>query len=276
MIHSIRTSSVLVSSIVLSCAAATFANEQSDPIVVGKSALRKTKVPWYDADADAVRIISLQNESEVGDRQDWQKSKTKRPEWKWDWNWDWWPNSGGTGGGGGSFRLPTFGELLQYLGWILLFVVLGGLIYSLIRSFLNLEADNETVAAKQTADDEDRTDEQRIRELPVQPSSKKGDFLSTAQSNYEAGRYADAIIYLFSHRLIQLDRAGIIRLTRGKTNRQYLYEASRSEDLRKIFGQTIVCFEDVFFGKHDLSRDRFERAWADNNEFNSIIQKAYE
>lgn len=245
-----------------------------DPIDSGKSALRDTRPPWYDAEADAVRIVSLETETQAGERQDWRKPK--RPDWEWDWDWDWldwWPGSS-SGAGGSNFRFPSFEELLQSLGWILLFLLLGALVYMLVRTYLKLE--QKVVVSPHRGDtkaEEIRTDEQRIRDLPIQPSKKKGDFLSMAKEFHGRGQYAEAIVYLFSHRLIQLDRAGLIRLTRGKTNRQYLYETNRSPLLREILGETIHCFEDVFFGKHHLSKERFESTWRDNETFETIIQK---
>ena len=54
------------------------------------------------------------------------------------------------------------------------------------------------------------------------------DYLDEAQRLYRNGDYAQAIIYLFSHQLLQLDRRHWLRLVKGKTNRQYLREVRRS------------------------------------------------
>lgn len=245
--------------------------QETDPVASGKSALRSTRAPWYDVEGDGVRVVSLKKESTTGDRQDWQGDGLRRPDWKWEWDWDWW-NWGSGSGGGGSFRLPSFGEVIQFLGWLLLFVLLSVLVYVLVKSFLDLEASQQALSRGPAEDEAERTDEQRIRDLPVQPQKRQGDFLSLARECYQTEQYAEAIVYLFSHRLMQLDRAGYIRLTRGKTNRQYLQETSRSEPVRDILGRTIVCFEDVFFGKHNLSRERFEQTWHDNDAFDRIVQ----
>ena len=246
-----------------------------DPVSSGASALRGTRSPWYDSEQDDVRVVSPKKESTASERQNWQGDGPKRPEWKWDWDWDWWGWGSGAGSGGaGNFRIPSFGEILQFIGWALLFALLIGLIYVLVRTFLNLEQAEESLVGSKKQDELARTDEQRIRDLPIQPTIKKGDFLSMARDAYETEQYAEAIVYLFSHRLIQLDRAGFIRLTRGKTNRQYLFEISRSRPMCEILGQTILCFEDVFFGKHDLSKDRFEQTWQDNVAFDRIIQES--
>ncbi len=241
----------------------TFAAEQVDPIEGAKSALSKTKQPWYDIEKDAVRIVDDQKETEAGERKDWKKPK--RPEWSYDFG-NWW-SWGGTGQGG-----SILSNLVQLGAWILIVLVVGALIYLLVRTFMNLEDDGEY--NRSVTLQENRTDEQRIENLPIQPDKKKGDFLALAKAAYDAGNYADAIVYLFSYRLIQLDRAGYIRLTRGKTNRQYLSEITSGRELRSILGSTIVCFEDVFFGKHPLTKERFEQTWHANDDFANIIEKS--
>ena len=40
----------------------------------------------------------------------------------------------------------------------------------------------------------------------------------------KAGDFAQATIFLFAHMLVELDRHQLIRLARGKTNRQYLMD----------------------------------------------------
>ena len=242
-----------------------------DPIDAGKSALKKTGAPWYDVETDEVRIVAEQKSTEAGERQDWRQEK-KRPDWEIDWDWPWNRNSAGGGvGGGWSLFSLTIGQLIQVFMWLIILAIIGWLLYLFIKS---LPEPDESHASLSRAEEDNRTDEERIENLPIQPTVRKGDFLSMARSSYDAGNYADAIVYLFSHRLLQLDRAGFIRLTRGKTNRQYLYEITESGQLYSILGQTIVCFEDVFFGKHKLSKDRFEKSWNSNDEFDSIIKQA--
>ena len=95
--------------------------------------------------------------------------------------------------------------------------------------------------------------------------------LDQARNFYQAGNYAAAIIYLFSHQLVQLDRRQIIHLAKGKTNRQCLREVGQAEMLRQLVGQTLVAFEDVFFGHHDIDRRRFEACWSRLPEFESLL-----
>jgi hypothetical protein len=107
----------------------------------------------------------------------------------------------------------------------------------------------------------------------------QSDLLGQARRYYEAGNYAEAIIYLFSYQLVELDRHGFVHLERGKTNRQYVREAQRAPEaksggLHKILDQTMVAFEDVFFGARDLDRRRFEQCWSRLDEFQSLLGAA--
>ena len=104
-------------------------------------------------------------------------------------------------------------------------------------------------------------DVDRIEQLPFAVKRPQSDLLGEARRHYEQGNFAEAIIYYFSYQLVELDKHQVIRLTKGKTNRQYLGEARRAPDLRPLLEDTMVAFEDVFFGHHDLERSRFEACW---------------
>jgi hypothetical protein len=71
-----------------------------------------------------------------------------------------------------------------------------------------------------------------------------------------------------------MDKNQVIRLTRGKTNRQYLREIARRPPLRALVEQTMVAFEDVFFGNHPLDRSRFESCWQQLDSFDRLVKGA--
>lgn len=228
-----------------------------DGIESAKKALQNQ--PWYDSESDGLKPIVLPDGEEV-ERADWRG--VKRPEWDWSTNWNW-----------GGITMGWLSEIMRFMGWVALVAVLGLVGYVLVKAFMDLEGTTPTSGSIDELEDQ-LTHEQRVENLPVQLRQKKGDFLQIAREAYEAGNYRDAIIYLFSYRLIQLDRAGCIRLAKGKTNRQYLIEMTRTTDLQKILGQTMVAFEDVFFGKHDLTRERFESCWSRNDQFKTLLGEA--
>ena len=101
----------------------------------------------------------------------------------------------------------------------------------------------------------------------------RSQLLAEARRLYDAGQYSEAIIYLFSHELVELDKHQVIRLSKGKTNRQYLRETRKSPLLAGLLENTMVAFEDAFFGNKQLSRDVFERSWGSLNEFELELEK---
>lgn len=242
--------------LVFLCLSGQAAWGQQDAVDSAREALQKTRQPWYDVDHDRLRPVGDGDRAEQPERADW-RLEAKR---SWDWNW-------GFGNWG------WLGEIIKVLAWGVLVALLAFLIYSLVQAYLNANPIRSNRTSPR-AEQETVSDEERIENLPVELKAKKGDFLSIAASHYQAGNFGEAIVYLFSYRLLQLDRAGFIRLTKGKTNRQYLLELRQHVDLSRLTGQTIVAFEDVFFGKHDLTRDRFEGCWRNNDRFLELIKQA--
>ncbi len=98
--------------------------------------------------------------------------------------------------------------------------------------------------------------------------------MGEARRHYEQGNYSEAIIYLFSYELVQLDKFALIRLARGKTNRQYLREVPRRPELRSPLERTMVAFEGVFFGSRLLDRAGFEACWQQLPQFEEQLRTA--
>ncbi len=89
-----------------------------------------------------------------------------------------------------------------------------------------------------------------------------------------AGRYNEAVIYLYGYMLLALDQARKIHLQKGKTNRMYLRELRSNEALHKIVRQQILAFEDVFFGRYDIDAARFATLWQQLDAFHRLLQPA--
>lgn len=170
-----------------------------------------------------------------------------------------------------------FTSLLLWLGWIVLAVALVYLVYLIARAFLNQEVSQSVIVEQGSAG----ADISRVEELPVALGTSPFDFLDEAQRLYKRGNYGEAIVYLFSHQLLQLDRRHWVRLVKGKTNRQYLREVRRSaapsaERLATMFEATVLLFEEVFFGKRLPSRDRIDGVWNDIDEFEKLVAPTQE
>jgi hypothetical protein len=186
--------------------------------------------PWYDDQTDGVRRINVKAEAQ----QPAQTATNVSSGPSWD---------------------------LEWLGWLLLVLVVLGILVMLLRTYWYRSRDRGgldkagLVGAAASVD--------RLEELPFPVAEADGDLLSAARRASEQGRYDQAIVWLYSHQLLELDRREDIRLTKGKTNRQYLRELRPRPQLASLLNTSMVAFEDVFFGGHTLGRERFEECWRD-------------
>jgi hypothetical protein len=234
----------------------SFAQTQQDDraIEAGREALAgSSRYPWYDSENDAIRRINARTPKEAAAHRNstWQPPQA-------DLSWLEW-------------LLKLFGRIVYWMFWALMIALLALLIVMLARAYTN------TVAAGALAEEEiaeSRSEADLIENLPFEVKRPHTDLLGAAQRHYEQGNYGEAIIYLFSYQLVQLDRYHLIRLTRGKTNRQYLREVGPRLGLREMLQRTMVAFEDVFFGHHPLDRERFESCWSRLAEFHERLQRA--
>ena len=168
-------------------------------------------------------------------------------------------------------------NVLVYVGWVLLAVFLVYLVFLIARAFLNQEVRESVVVEREVAG----ADISRVEELPVALGKAPADYLDEAQRLYRRGDYALAVVYLFSHQLLQLDRRHWVRLVKGKTNRQYLREIRRSssrgsEQVAAMFDGTVLLFEEVFFGKRLPPRDRLDEVWNNIDRFEMLVAPSEE
>jgi hypothetical protein len=194
-----------------------------DPVESGRSALNRWwDYPWYDSAADDVRTI------------DARAPVVRR-------------------GGFGS------GEGLNVFVWLAIGLALALLIYFLIRAYVR----DEPFAARASRQrgKAPATMIERAEALPIAADLSKVDLLAEAKRLAQLGDYSRAVVFLYSHFLVRLDQGHKIRLAVGKTNRQYLRELA-SISTRRMLETVMHAFEDAFFGKHRLGRERFEACWA--------------
>jgi hypothetical protein len=167
------------------------------------------------------------------------------------------------------FGFAGLGWALQAFGLTVLVVLIVVIAVLIVMAFLKTEI-TESRGSKLV---ETSRDVDKVQALPFQLRKPAGDFLAEARRLYEAGNFSEAVIYLYSHLLMQLDQHHVIRLAKGKTNRQYLRETRTRPLLRDILDCTMVAFEDVFFGHHELPRKRFEECWQRVDEFHAELEK---
>lgn len=225
-----------------------------DPVDTGRQALESGDFyPWYDYDKDAVRRVDVKPAAEnaLHRNSNW---RAKPPSNATSWN------------GWGPLR-----DVLRIGLWGFLILLATALLVVLIRAFLASEGRRASPAA---AEEPVRSEEDLIESLPFDVKRPRTDLLGEAQRQYELGNFGEAVIYLFSYQLVKLDQHHLIRLTRGKTNRQYLYEVWRRTELRDMLQRTMLAFEDVFFGHHSLDRERFEQCWSRLDDFHQSLEAA--
>jgi hypothetical protein len=228
----------------------------TEAVEAGREALDgSVNFPWYNSESDGIRRLDVEPPEDLKNRgSKWERRiKTKKNRTPWsmpDWLW----------------------TVLEVLGWTLLVMALVAVGYFLVKAFLLAEsghASGEAVAEGTLG----AGDIDRVESLPFQLKAPQSDLLSEARRQYEAGNYRDAIVYLYSYQLVELDKHQLIRLTKGKTNRQYLREIRRRGDLFGLLRVTMLAFEDVFFGNHSLDRSRFESCWNGLDAFHQSLEQ---
>lgn len=169
---------------------------------------------------------------------------------------------------GGLGFLSAFGPAMVY-GFLFLAAAL--LIGLMIWIFMNSRID---IGSGNDISRPDRSLAESIRQLPFEMDATQGDFRQQAHSAYQAGDFRKALIFLFSHVLVTLDQEKLVRLKKGKTNRQYLRELSPSPQLAGYYGDVMVPFEQTFFGDYPITKDVFEQCWQGLHEFQNSVTTA--
>jgi len=236
------------------CASIAAAAESptDNPVELGREALSGAgKFPWYDRREDAVRRINTVPRQPLENRGDPWASQPSAPV-----------------AAPARPRTDLFGPVLQWVGLSALVILLGVIAYLIATTFLAEEV-SESSAARRVV--ETRRDADRVEALPFQLRASGGDFLTEARRLYEAGQFSQAIVFLFSWELVQLDRRHVLRLTKGKTNRQYLREIRRRPGLAATLERTMLACEDAYFGGKTLSRETFEACWRRLDDFSAEL-----
>jgi hypothetical protein len=241
---------LLVVAAALAAPELTLAADRAEAERAAREALESSaQFPWYDADKQQVRPVELR--------------PYKAPKQAWDWEMNWRTRN---------YSWQGFWRAVQYLMWMLLAAIFGFGLYLLVKSIGRSYLAEDGLG--EGFEDDHRTEADRIESLPFRVQRPRADLLGEARRHYQMGNYQEAIIYLFSYQLVKLDEEHFIRLAKGKTNRQYLSEIRRSRRLRRLLTQSMLAFEDVFFGHHMLGKERFEDCWNQLDDFHEWVQQS--
>lgn len=224
----------------------------SDRAIIGRS----THSVWFDAKNGTVRPIRGGKSLNVDDRHNAIAGNvTKSPPS------GWW---------------ITFKALVKFLfeSWqILLLIFLIALLATAASVILKYGLSFQSYTGKMTDLAKLEREKAKLQDLPFEVEQTMFGLLGEAERYRAAGDYSKAIVYLFSHALVEMDGARCIRLARGKTNRAYLRELRDQESLRGFTNQLVSAFEYAFFGKHVLSQEAFERIWQQVPAFDMNIKQ---
>ncbi len=161
---------------------------------------------------------------------------------------------------------------LSILSWFVIALLITVIVGLLVWAFFRMENQQQKKRGEQSATSR-RSSEDRIKELPFDLEKANGDFRQLARNAYEAGDYRTAMMFLFSHVLLMLDKSNLIRLRKGKTNRQYLAELRAYQNLSNYYESVMIPFEDVFFGDYELNKHAFDHCWNNLESFQMQIQQ---
>ena len=219
-------------------------------------------MPWVDQETGEIAPVKIKERAAAltRDRSSIPEAPVKPPvkpiNWMPNWNF-------GNGQG-----LSTVASVLLYGGGTIAVLLLVAL---MVWVFMNSRIE---MGSDMTSSRPDRSLAESIRHLPFEMDVQQGDFRQQAQAAYQAGDFRMALVFLFSHVLVTLDQAKLVRLKKGKTNRQYLRELSPSRPLVKYYGDVMVPFEQTFFGDYPITKDVFEDCWQGLEEFQNSVDEA--
>jgi hypothetical protein len=205
-------------------------------------ALRAGSYPWYDRDTDRLRPI-------WPPRRPWVKWLGDRIE-KLFKSIDGWLRRFRFG------RLPGLGAAGESLGTMLLMAVL----VMFFAGLVVLWARHNRIAAAGSGAQSRLGKIARLADLPEGVHAEGEDPWELARRRRASGDYSGAIVSLFAHQLISLAQLGMIRLGPGRTGRQYV-RGLRDPELLDPVRETLVLFEDVYYGRRVPAAEAFERVW---------------
>jgi hypothetical protein len=156
------------------------------------------------------------------------------------------------------WKLWKLGPVLKVVAWVALAILVAAIVALVIYLARQRAARAEAEAREKG---ETMLAPDQVEALPFLAERRRDDLLGQARYHYQQGNYSEAIIYLFSYKLVQLDKFAVIHLAKGKTNRQYLRETARVAELKSPLERTMLAFEGVFFGSRALDRGGFEACW---------------
>lgn len=173
------------------------------------------------------------------------------------------------GGGAGSGIFGTNLTLGNVFGWLLLALIVciavGTLVYAFSKAEIDLGGDAKANSQDDHAKAPDAQTIERMKHLPAELRRTDVNLRTEAERLMNVGDFDQAIILLFGHQLLMLDRAAMLRLSRGKTNGRYVRETRAADrDAADRLRLTVTAFEKSYFGRHAIGAQEFAALWHNN------------
>jgi len=219
------------------------------------------RYPWYDARAGRVKPLLTWPDFDPGW---WNRLGFRRLQRFGEWmarrfeavaRWFRWLNGWRIPGIGGMGDLFVIGLVLLFLTLVLV------LLLELLRRYRPPAADDPARIGSAPAGSA-----RRIEGMPAGVRLDAADPWAEAQRLRARGDYAGAVVHLFAHQLLALERAREVRLVPGRTGRQ-LVRAVGDRQLRVCVEPTLRLFEAVYYGHRAPSAEAFEAVWASAQAF---------
>ncbi len=220
---------------------------------------RSTHSVWFDSSDQSVHPTRASKSIDVDDRHR-SVAGTVQPT-----SWSWWRTFRQSLGDWFSWIFQSW-QIILLVCLLSLLVIVGFLVFQYGLSFQVRNAKMSDLSIRER-------EKAKLQDLPFELEQTMFGLLAQAERYRAAGDFSKAIIYLFSHALVEMDGARCIRLERGKTNRAYLRELNGQDNLRGFTNQLVLAFEYAFFGKHVLSQEAFERIWQQVPTFDASLKQ---
>ncbi len=230
--------------------------------------------PWYDPKQETVVPVTVETtvDDSVNRNSRW-LPKPKRIQAK--------PTTNATTAPSGGGWFGTDLSLTNLIAWfclvLLVIGIVGLLVFVLSKTDIDLGNSPSSKSGASAGGGPDEQTIERMKHLPAELRRTDVNLRSEALRLMNLGEFDQAVILLFAHQLLLLDRSSLLRLTRGKTNGAYVREARKNDNqIGVLLRETTTAFEKSYFGRHTITRSEFEQLWKQNETIENKVQTLHE
>jgi len=216
---------------------------------LGQSTMGSKQFPWYSNEMDDAAFVPFPKERKEKEKpeKELKKRESREPSSFW------------------TFFAKMSYTTIFVIGLIVILLILALAWFVLFR--------NRDLFRKLWKKEEYQERQRRIETLPEEARDMFDDLIGAARRAFEAGQYRNALIYYFSHQLVWLDMHQLIRMHKGKTNHEYARELKNATEVLSYYEKSMMLFESVYYGDHQITRLLFLDIWERRNEFSQAVRE---